>query len=63
MYIPPPRYNVESKVFRKKTLIFDLDETLIHCLDESEQYGDTHVDPDMIIIIPIDDPNSSVDEV
>jgi CTD small phosphatase-like protein 2 len=23
-------------VFRKKTLIFDLDETLIHCLDESE---------------------------
>jgi len=25
-----------SKVFRKKTLIFDLDETLIHCLDEKE---------------------------
>jgi hypothetical protein len=35
VFLPPPSY-VCSKVFRKKTLIFDLDETLIHCLDEKE---------------------------
>ena len=35
VYLPPPSY-AHSQVFRKKTLIFDLDETLIHCLDEKE---------------------------
>lgn len=59
VYLPPPVYDSQSKVYRKKTLIFDLDETMIHCLDEKEQF-EANDDPDMVITIPIDDPDASV---
>lgn len=58
VYLPPPRYNKESKVLRKKTLIFDLDETLIHCLDDAETAS-----PDITVLIPVTDPDSSVFEI
>ena len=57
MYLPPPRYNEHTKVYRKKTLIFDLDETMIHCLDEKEH--EQGIKADVVINVPIDDPDSS----
>lgn len=64
VYLPPPRYGPDSQVFRKKTLIFDLDETLVHCLDQQELFSDD-VKPDIIIPIPIcldeDDAPSDMD--
>ena len=43
IYLPPMRPGI------KKTVIFDIDETMIHCLeDESKR-------PDVIIKIPLDD--------
>ena len=43
IYLPPYKPGI------KKTLIFDIDETMIHCLEDN-----THV-PDVIIKIPLDD--------
>lgn len=52
IYLPSPRYDAYTKVYKKKTLIFDLDETLIHCLEEKE-LGRV---PDLIVRVPfIDD--------
>lgn len=36
VYLPDPIY----PEFQKNTLIFDLDETLIHCLDEDTNNGE-----------------------
>lgn len=41
--MPPFKHGI------KKTLIFDIDETMIHCLEDSSQI------PDVIIKIPLDD--------
>lgn len=51
-----------SKVFRKKTLIFDLDETLIHCRD-MEEYYERDQRPDLKVMVPINNPDASVEEV
>lgn len=56
MYLPEPRYDVRSKVIKKKTLIFDLDETMIHCLDERD-YEFTVERPDFVVGIPIEEPD------
>ena len=45
--MPPPK-NLEIK----KTLILDIDETMIHCLDERDPEDE---EPDVIIRIPMDD--------
>lgn len=44
IYLPPPRSQNH-----KKTLIFDMDETLIHCVDDIDQE-----DPQFIIKVPLD---------
>ena len=45
--LPPPKHSS-----LKKVLIFDIDETLIHCLDEKDAADAT---PDVIIKIPLDE--------
>ena len=47
VYLPQPR-----ETYMKKTLILDIDETMIHCLDERDPDNE---DPDVIIKIPLDD--------
>jgi CTD small phosphatase-like protein 2 len=42
-------------LLEKKTIIFDLDETLIHCVDDIEQE-----DPDVIIEIDFEDEDEPV---
>ena len=43
IYLPPYKAGV------KKTLIFDIDETMIHCLENNDSI------PDVIIKIPLDE--------
>ncbi len=43
IYLPPYQDGI------KKTLIFDIDETMIHCLEDSDLI------PDVIIKIPLDE--------
>lgn len=47
MYLPPPR-----DPSLKKVLILDIDETMIHCLDERDPESE---EPDIVIRIPLDD--------
>ena len=47
VFLPPPRYP-----HIKKTLILDIDETLIHCSDERDPED---AQPDVIIRIPLDE--------
>jgi NLI interacting factor-like phosphatase len=44
-----PVYLPEMKKGQKKTLIFDIDETMIHCLEDNNSI------PDVVIKIPLDD--------
>lgn len=43
IYLPPYQEGI------KKTLIFDIDETMIHCLEDNDSI------PDVIIKIPLDE--------
>ena len=45
--LPPPRNPA-----LKKVLILDIDETMIHCLDERDPENE---EPDVIIRVPLDD--------
>jgi len=52
MLPPPLREGI------KKTLILDIDETMIHCLDERDPEDS---EPDVIIRIPLDDEGDYAD--
>jgi hypothetical protein len=51
--LPPPRHSGQ-----KKLLILDIDETMIHCLDERDPEDS---EPDIIIRIPLDDDGDYAD--
>lgn len=51
--MPPPRNHLHKKV-----LILDIDETMIHCLDERDPEIE---DPDVVIRIPLDDEGDYAD--
>ncbi len=51
--MPPPKHP-----YIKKLLILDIDETMIHCLDERDPENE---DPDVIIRIPLDDEGDYAD--
>ena len=53
MYLPPPK-----NPNHKKVLILDIDETMIHCLDERDP---EHEEPDVVIRIPLDDEGDYAD--
>eukprot|EP00347_Sterkiella_histriomuscorum_P020709 403336778 len=53
IYLPPPR-----DPSLKKLLILDIDETMIHCLDERDP---EHEEPDIVIRIPLDDEGDYAD--
>ena len=47
-----------SHLTEKKTLILDIDETMIHCLDEKDHEDEI---PDVVIRIPLDDEDDYAD--
>ena len=51
--MPPPR-----NPSIKKLLILDIDETMIHCLDERDPDNE---EPDVVIRIPLDDEGDYAD--
>jgi hypothetical protein len=51
--LPPPR-----NPSIKKLLILDIDETMIHCLDERDPDNE---EPDVVIRIPLDDEGDYAD--
>lgn len=53
IYLPPPR-----NPSHKKVLLLDIDETMIHCLDERDPETE---DPDVVIRIPLDDEGDFAD--
>ena len=53
IYLPPPK-NPQHK----KVLILDIDETMIHCLDERDPENE---EPDVVIRIPLDDEGDYAD--
>jgi CTD small phosphatase-like protein 2 len=53
IYLPKPK-----NPHIKKTLILDIDETMIHCIDEKDP-EDTQ--PDVVIRIPLDDKGDYAD--
>lgn len=53
IFLPPPK-----NPNHKKLLILDIDETMIHCLDERDAEAD---EPDVVIRIPLDDDGDYAD--
>jgi len=51
--LPPPKNPANKKV-----LILDIDETMIHCLDERDPENE---EPDIVIRIPLDDEGDYAD--
>lgn len=51
--MPPPKNPANKKV-----LILDIDETMIHCLDERDPENE---EPDIVIRIPLDDEGDYAD--
>jgi CTD small phosphatase-like protein 2 len=60
VYLPPPIYQAGSRVFRKKTLIFDLDETMIHCKECEGSEGGHGMSEKIEVNIPVDEEDISM---